>query len=144
MKLGFITRKTNVKAHKIDSLLLETHEMISAVFLLQDNLRRVWVFEETFLLADISMKVVVGMSFLALSNADIRFGTQSLIQRSYTTIELLLITNKIELINKWEFAKAALDENFEIFVVHIAALETIPIHSFKVFQVQDEYTLATL
>ncbi len=69
-KLGLITRKTSVGAQKINSLLLETYSMVSASFLLQDSLGRVRFFEETFLLTDTSMEVVLGMPFLALSNAD--------------------------------------------------------------------------
>ncbi len=42
-------------------------------FSIQDSIKRVRFFEETFLLANNSMKVVLGISFLCLSNADIEF-----------------------------------------------------------------------
>ena len=42
--------------------------------------------------------------------------------RSYTTAKALLTTQKIKLINKEKFAKAALDENIKTFVVHISFL----------------------
>ncbi len=47
--------------------------MTLARFSLQDSLGKVWFFEETFLLADTSMEVVLGMPFLSLSNADVEF-----------------------------------------------------------------------
>ena len=97
--------------------------MTVAAFSLPDSLGKVRFFEETFLLADTSMKVVLGMPFLALSNADIQFGAERLTWRSYTAAEALPTARRVELIDKHEFAKAALDENSETFVVHVAALE---------------------
>ncbi len=69
-KLGLTAQKTSVGAQKIDVLLLETYGMVLASFSLQDSLGRVWFFGKTFLLANTSMKVVLRMPFLALSNAD--------------------------------------------------------------------------
>ena len=62
---------TDIGAHKIDGSTLETFGMVLASFQVEDKLGRIWFFQETFLLADISAKVVVGMPFLTLSNADI-------------------------------------------------------------------------
>ena len=73
-KLGFIPRLTNVGAQKIDGSTIETYGMASAGFSLKDSLGRVRFFEETFLVADISMEVVLGMPFLSFSNADFQFG----------------------------------------------------------------------
>lgn len=91
--------------------------------LVQDSLGRVRFFEETFLLADTSMEVILGMPFLSLSNADFEFGAGELAWRIYTAAEALITARRVELIDKHEFAKAALDENPDIFVVHVAALE---------------------
>ncbi len=77
-KLGLIPSPTNVCDQKIDGLTLETYSMASAGFSLQDSLRRVRFFEETFLLADISMEVVLGMPFQSLSNANFQFGAVEL------------------------------------------------------------------
>ena len=63
------------------------------------------------------------MPFLTLSNVDIWFAEKELIWRSYTTAEGLPTTRWVNLIDKKEFAKAALDENSETFVVHVATLE---------------------
>ena len=122
-KLGISTRPTDVGAQKIDGSSLTTYVMAVAAFSLQDSLGKVRFFGETFLLADTRMKVVLGMLFLAPGNADIQFGAERLTWRSYTAVEALPTARWVELINKHEFAKAALDENFETFVVHVAALE---------------------
>ena len=96
--------------------------MAIAGFSIQDKLGRARFFEKTFLLADTSMEVVLGMPFLPLSNIKIQFDIKSFIWRSYSTDKALPITKRVELINKYEFAKAALNENSETFIVHIAAL----------------------
>ncbi len=75
------------------------------------------------MLTDTNMKVVLGMPFLAFSNADIQFGAEKLTWRSYITAEALPTARRVELIGKHKFAKAALDENSETFVVHVVALE---------------------
>ncbi len=77
-ELDFTTQKTSVKAQKIDGSPLETDGMALARFLLQNTLRKIWFFEETFLLADTSIEVVLGISFLAFSNADFQFGIEKL------------------------------------------------------------------
>lgn len=82
--------------------------------LVKDSLGRVRFFEETFLLAENSMEVILGMPFLSLSNADFQFGAGELTWRIYTAAEAL-ITH--------EFAKAVLEENPDTFIVHVAALE---------------------
>ncbi len=99
------------------------------------------------MLIDTSMKIILGMLFLALSNANFLFDTKKLTWRSYTTTKALPTTNKVGIIDKKKFAKAVLDENLETFIVHVAALDiltAIPINSSKAFQVQDDLTLAAL
>ena len=63
------------------------------------------------------------MPFLNFSNVDIQFAGKELTWRSYSTAEALPTTKQVELINKKEFAKAALDKESETFVVHVATLE---------------------
>ncbi len=91
IKLGLTAWKTSVRAQKIDSSPLETYGMVSASFLLQDSLGKVRFFEETFLLVDTSMEIVLGILFLALSNADFQFGAKKLTWRSYIAPEALLL-----------------------------------------------------
>ena len=69
--LGLKVRVTNVGAKKIDGFLLAIPDMVIAAFQVVDKLGRSQFFQETFLLTDISMKVVLGMLFLTFSNADI-------------------------------------------------------------------------
>lgn len=47
--------------------------MTSTMFSFYDNLKKVWFFEKTFLLANTSMEVVLEMLFLSFSNAGIKF-----------------------------------------------------------------------
>ncbi len=109
--------------------------MVSASFSLQDSLGRVRFFKETFLLADTSMEVVLGMLFLALSNANFQFGAEKLTWRTYTVAEALPTTSRVKLIDIREFARAALVENSKTFVVHISALETTIIHPSRAAQI---------
>ena len=69
------------------------------------------------------MEVVLGIPFLTLSNTDIQFPEKQLIWRSYSTAEALFTTKRVELINKKEFVKAALDKKSETFVVHVLTLQ---------------------
>ncbi len=88
-KLGLVTRKTYVGAQKIDGSALVTYGMVIAGFSLQDKLGTARFFEETFLLADTSIEVVLEMPFLALSDGDVCFAGKELSWRSYTTAKAL-------------------------------------------------------
>ena len=84
------------------------------------------------MLANIGLEVVLGMSFLTLSKADIWFAEQELVWRTYMAAEASSTTRKIEIIDKREFAAAVLNADNEIFVMYVAALAEstiIPIHS---------------
>ena len=81
-------------------------------------------------MTNISAEVVLGMPFHTFSNGNIQFIEKELTWRSYTTAEPLLNTKRLELINKKEYAKAALDEKSETFVIWVASLNLIlGIHS---------------
>ncbi len=145
-KLGLRPRPTNIGVQKIDDLPLETHDMALARFSLQNSQERVWFFKETFLLADTSMEVVLKMPFLSLSNTDIEFAKLGkLTWRSYTAAEALPTTSWVKLIDKREYAKVALDENSETFVIYVATIKlptTMPIHPFRAPEILDYPTLA--
>ena len=47
--------------------------MVVAAFSVEDKANQVRFLEETFLVANVSLEVVLGMSFLTLSGADIDF-----------------------------------------------------------------------
>ena len=121
-KLGLSISPTGIGAQKIDSSALKPYGMTIAGFSIQDKLGRARFFEKTFLLADTSMEVVLRMPFLTFSNVDIQFDTKSFIQRSYSAAEALPTPRLVELIDQYDFAKAALNKNSETFVVHIATL----------------------
>ena len=78
-KLGLRARKIDVGAQKIDKSHLDTFGMVIADFSVKDKLGRVRFFQETFLWANIGLEVVLGMSFLTLSKADIRFVKRELV-----------------------------------------------------------------
>ena len=128
-KLDFVICKTDIGAQKTDGSALETYGMVIAGFLVQDSLTKVWFFEETFLLANTSMEVVLEMPFLILSDIDIQFAEKKFTWRSYTTAEALPTTRRVELIDKKEFVAAAMDKDSETFVVHVASIiEIMLIH----------------
>ena len=70
-KLGFKLYPTDVGVQKIDGSILKIFRMVLASFQVKDKLGRARFFQETFLLTDISAKVVLSMPFLTFSNADV-------------------------------------------------------------------------
>ena len=53
-----------------------------------------------FLLADLSIEIILRMFYLTFSNIDVSFAEQELIWRSYITAKALPITKWIKIINK--------------------------------------------
>ena len=121
-KLGLWTQKTDIRAQKIDRSSLDTFEMLIVGFQVLDEQCRAWFFQKTFLFANTTMKMVLGMPFLTFSNADIRFVEKELTWRFYTIEKALPTTRPVELSNKKEFAKVTLDENVKAFVMHVSFL----------------------
>ena len=121
-KLGLWTQKTDVEAQKTDGSSLDTFGIVIAGFQVLDKQGRIWFFQETFLPANTTMEVVLGMPLLTLSNANTQFAEKELIWKSYTAKKALPTTQKVELINKKKFVKAALDKNIEAFMVHVSFL----------------------
>ena len=70
---------TNVSAQKIDKFLLANYGMVIAFFQVLNQFGCSWFFQETFLLANISMGMVLGIFFLTFSNANIQFAEKKLI-----------------------------------------------------------------
>lgn len=79
LKLGFRTCHTNVGAQKIDGSTLQMFRMVLVSFQVEDKLDWAWFFQELFLLTNTTLKMVLGMLFLNLSNADIQFTQNELI-----------------------------------------------------------------
>lgn len=99
--------------------------MIIARFSIQDKLGKIWFFEEIFLLADTSIDIILKMSFLAFSNVNILFNTESFTWKTYSAAKTLPLAKWAKLINKQEFAITTLNKNSETFVVHLAALKAL-------------------
>ena len=70
-RLGLRVHCINIGAQRIDGSMLETFEMVLARFQWEDKFGKIRFFQETFLLADISTEVVLGIPFLTLSNANV-------------------------------------------------------------------------
>ena len=99
--------------------------MLISGFSFQYKMSKIRFFEKIFLTTDTCMEVGLGIYFLTLSNADIPFDTESFTWRSYSTAEALPTARWVELIGKHKFAKTALDENSETFVMHVVALDAL-------------------
>ena len=72
-QLGLKIRKTNVGAQKIDGTTLETYGMVVSIFSISDKDGRERFFKESFLWANVSPNIVLGMPFLTMGNADVDF-----------------------------------------------------------------------
>lgn len=101
--------------------------MIVIAFLETDKANRVKLFEETFLAANLSLDIVFKILFLILSNANIDFLDWKFRKRTYITKKAFLTIRRIKLVRKKEFIAATLDSKYEIFVIHIASLSSIPL-----------------
>ena len=77
-QLGLPIRPTDVGAQKIDSTTLDTYGLVVAAFSVENKANQVRFFEETFLVANVSPKIVFGMLFLTLSSADVDFSVRKL------------------------------------------------------------------
>ena len=119
-RLGLKAWKTNVGAQKIDGSALQIFKMVIADFQVEDKIGKPKFFQETFLIIDTKFEVILGMSFLKISNADMAFGKVTLTWKSYTTNEALPTTEQVQLIDPKEFIIAVLDVDSKTFVVHVA------------------------
>ena len=68
------------------------------------------------------MEVVLKMPFVTFSNADVSFLDKELTWRTYSVIVALFITKRVQIIDRKKFAKAVLDPNKKVFVMHIATI----------------------
>ena len=78
-------------------------------------------------MANVSPEVVLRMLFLTLSNANVDFSGRNLRWRTYTIKKALPTTRRVKLVGKQEFVAAALDPEYETYVVHIASLSSNPL-----------------
>ena len=99
-QLGLLIWPTDVEAQKTDGTTLDTHRMVIAVFSVVDKTNQVRFFAETFLMANVSPKVVFGITFLTLSSANIKFLGWELRWKTYTNKEALPTIKRVELVGK--------------------------------------------
>ena len=137
-KLGLKIRRINVGVQKIDGSALETLGIVIADFQLEDKANRPRFFQEIFLVADTKFDVILGILFLKISNADVSFGEEILIWKTYTTNKALPTTKQVQIVDQKEFIIAAIDVNSETFVVYVAIRkrEEMSVHSKKQAQVK--------
>ena len=121
-KLELPVRPTDVGTQKIDGTMLDNFGIVVKAFSVTGKASQVKFFEETFLVANVSLEIVLGMPFLTLSDADIDFLGRKLWWKIYTNKEALLTTKYVELVGKKKFVVAALDLESETFVVYIVSL----------------------
>lgn len=62
------------------------------------------------------------MLFLVFNNADISFVQNELIWKSYITLEALPTSRQVKIIDRKEFAAAALNLDEKAFVIHVVSL----------------------
>ena len=74
------------------------------------------------------MEVVLGMPFLALSKVEVDFAERELTWKAYTIAEALPTTKRVQIIGPKKFAKAALDLDQEVFIVHVILFNLIEVH----------------
>ena len=72
-ELGPSIRQTDIKKKKIDSTTLDTYRMVIIIFLVTDKVNWIRFFEKTFLVANISLKLVLRMLFLTMNSVDVNF-----------------------------------------------------------------------
>ena len=74
---------------------------------------------------------------MTLNNANLQFAETKLTWKSYTIAKALPTTKRVEFINKKEFAKATLDVESKMFVVHVIELEApeMTIHPLQTAQI---------
>ena len=84
MKLGLRVGKINIGAQKINRFYLDTFEIVIADFLVKHKLETVWFFYGTYLLANISLEVALGIYLLTFSKVDVLFVEQKFVWKTYT------------------------------------------------------------
>lgn len=88
-KLGLLIYKTKVSTQKINGFRLVTFDMVIALFSMEDKKRKSRFFEESFLLADISINIALDMPFLTLTNDEIEFISYYTYWKTYIIAEIV-------------------------------------------------------
>lgn len=78
---------------------LAMFEIVIVAFLVNDKDKKNRFFKKSFLVVNISLNTVFEISFLTLSNANIKFWNLQFFFQIYTMAKVLLITYWIKVIN---------------------------------------------
>lgn len=70
-KLGIIIWKTNIRVNKIDKLFWKTYSIAIKDFQPKKKLTKIQLFEKTFILANISIKILLEICFFIFCKLDI-------------------------------------------------------------------------
>lgn len=62
-----------VEAKKVNGTTLKTYEIVIMAFLVNNQGNKVRFLEKNFLIANVSLKIIFGISFLILSGIDVDF-----------------------------------------------------------------------
>ena len=134
-KISLHIRLTDVRAQKIDGTMLDIFRIVVTAFSMTDKANRVKFFEETFLLANVSLEIVFERLFLILNDANIDFLSQKLWWRTYTIKKAPPTTRCIKLVDKKEFVAAALDPEHETYIVYVKVVSSDMLPSSSPFDV---------
>ena len=96
--------------------------MVVIVFSVTDKAYKVKLFEETFVVANVSPEIVFGMLFVTLNGANIDFLDLEFWWRIYTIQEAFLIIRHVKLVEMKKFIAVVLDPEYETFVVYILSI----------------------
>ena len=128
-KLSLPIRPMDIGAQKINSITLNTYEIVVAAFLVTNKANQIRFFKEIFLMANVSLEVVFGILFFTLNSADVDFLDWKLWWRTYTTKKALPTIRRVKLVDKKEFAAATLEPEHETYVVHVGLVSFIILSS---------------
>lgn len=133
IKLSFYTKKIKIDMQKIDKSYSNIFKIVITNCLIKNKLESIQFFYKAFLLANISLEVVLKIFSLTFSKRNMLFTKQKLVFRTYIAIETLLIFKRVEIIDKRKYTVMVLNADIEIFGIYITALskyKTMPIQLF--------------
>ena len=76
-------------------------------------------------MANVRLEIVLGVFFLILSDADVDFLERELWWRTYTIKKALSTTRRIKLIGRKKFVAAALNLEYETYIVHVRLVSSV-------------------
>lgn len=97
-------------------------------------MKRIRFFQQNILLANISLKMALKISFFTFNKANIWFIKKKFVYKTYMTAKALLTTRQVKIIKKIKFLLAILETNNQIFIMHIADLAEFKIMPILAFQ----------